>query len=134
MYPSAAEQQRVYELEQQLRETQSRSSDEIQKLRQALTDRQGALQVLQSQHAEAEKAAADLRQGLAQQAAEKDKLRQQLHYLEAEQANQLDAQSRELTSLNRSLQGQVHVRAATHHTLCVSETADVRPSPCVEQA
>ena len=106
---SAAEQQRMHQLEQQLLEAQRQSKDQVRGLQQALSDRQGALQALQSQHAAAEQAAAGLRQELAQQEAEKEELRQQLQHLEAEQQMRLNAQSKELSSLNRSLQGQVRI-------------------------
>ena len=104
---SAAEQQRIQQLEQQLLEEQRQSKAQMHDLQQALSDRHGALQALQSQHGAAEQAAAGLRQELAQQEAEKEELRQQLQHLEAEQQMQLDAQTREMNSLNRSLQGQV---------------------------
>ena len=112
---SASEQQRIQQLEQQLLETQRQSRDQVQDLQQALSDRQGALQSLQSQQAAAEQAAAGLRQELAQQKAEKEELRQQLQHREAEQQTRFDAQSRELGSLNRSLQGQVRTLPSAYY-------------------
>ena len=106
--PSAAEQQRIHQLEQQLLEMQSQSKNQLESLQQALDDRQEVLQGLQSQHAAAERAAAGLKQELSQQEAEKAELRQHLQHLEAEQQMRLDAQIREATTLNRSLQGQVN--------------------------
>ena len=111
--PSAAEQQRVCELEQRLREVEGQKADETRRLQQALSDREGSLQVLQSQQAAAKETAASMRQELAQQEAEKAELRQQLYHLEAQQRAHLETQGKELTSLNRSLQGQVQTLSST---------------------
>jgi hypothetical protein len=98
--PSAAEQQKPHGLEAQLQERHFDA--EMQRVQHALSEKQEALQAMQSKQAAAERLAENLRQELAQEQADKVELSQRLQYLEAEAQG-----SAHLQSTNRSLQEQV---------------------------
>lgn len=107
----AVEQQRVFDLENQLLDRQRQHNAEMQKVQSALSEKESGLQALQAQVAAANRVKDNLSQELAQERADKEEHLQSLQHMQAEHQRLSDARSLEWQSATISLQGQVETLA-----------------------